>query len=52
MNNRGLYVCGGAPDNCGLEVMFTTIFVCLFHLYPPVTRKRRLRYILDESALA
>jgi len=27
-------------------------FVCLFHLYPPVTRKRRRRYILDESAPA
>jgi len=28
--------------------------VCLFvfHLYPPVTRKRRWRYILDESAPA
>jgi len=22
----------------------------LLHLYPPVTRKRRWRYILDESA--
>jgi len=28
------------------------LFVCLFHLYPPVTRKRRRRYILDESAPA
>jgi len=27
-------------------------FVCLFHLYPPVTRKRRWRYILDEFAPA
>jgi len=24
----------------------------LFHIYPPVTRKRRWRYILDESAPA
>jgi len=23
---------------------------CLFHLYPPVTRKRLWRYVLDESA--
>jgi len=30
MKNRGLHVCVGAPDNDGLEVMFTTIFVCLF----------------------
>jgi len=42
---------GGAPDNGGLEVKFP-IFVCLFHLYPPVTRKRRLLYILDEYAPA
>jgi len=28
------------------------LFACLFHLYPPVTRKRRWRYILDESAPA
>jgi len=28
------------------------LFVCLFHLYPPVTRKRRWRYILDEFAPA
>jgi len=25
---------------------------CLFHLYPPVTRKQRWRYTLDESAPA
>jgi len=25
------------------------LFVCLFHLYPPVTKKRRWPYILDES---
>jgi len=24
----------------------------LFHLYPPVTRKRQLRFMLDESLLA
>jgi len=32
----------------------TRLFVCLFlfHLYPPVTRKRRWRYMLDESAPA
>jgi len=28
------------------------MYVCLFHLYPPVTRKRWWRYILDESAPA
>jgi len=27
-------------------------FVWFFHFYPPVTRKRRWRYILDESSLA
>jgi len=27
-------------------------FIRLFHLYPPDTRKRRWRYILDESAPA
>jgi len=25
------------------------MIVCLFHPYPPVTRKRRRHYILDES---
>jgi len=34
-----------------LDFDFITNF-CLFHLYPPVTRKRRWRYILDESAPA
>jgi len=26
------------------------LFVRLFHLYPPVTRKQRWCYVLDESA--
>jgi len=30
MKNRGLHVCVETPDNGGLEVKFTTIFVCLF----------------------
>jgi len=29
-----------------------TFVACLFYLYPPVTRKRRWRYMLDESAPA
>jgi len=28
------------------------VSIFLFHLYPPVTRKRQWRYILDESSLA
>jgi len=28
------------------------MFVCLLHLYSPITRNRRWRYILDESAPA
>jgi len=31
---------------------YSCLFVCLFHHYPPVTRKQRLRYILDKSAPA
>jgi len=27
------------------------MFEVIFHFYPPVTRKRRLRYILDKSSL-
>jgi len=38
-----------------LEISCRLTLFCLFvlfHLYPPVTRKRRWRYILDESAPA
>jgi len=38
--------------NIGLSSLDICLFVCLFHLYPPVTRKRRRYYILDESAPA
>jgi len=34
------------------KTTINVLFVCLFHLYPPVTRKRRLRYVLDGSAPA
>jgi len=32
------------------QYLVVYLFVCLFHLHPPVTRKQQWHYILDESA--
>jgi len=39
-------------SNKDCAILLSIQNVCLFHLYPPVTRKRRWRYILDESVPA
>jgi len=40
------------PVNLGGLHYAQEYIVCLFHLNPPVTRKRRWRYILDEPVPA